>query len=192
MKRRTTGSLSDHHIFRNIYPSNVTNPCVDLYILRHGSAENAGLGVSDAKRRLTKKGREEMLAVAEWMAGQGLSFDLIATSPLVRADETAAIVAKKLGNGEKLITWEVLAPDGYADTVCREIDRHADRESILIVGHEPLLSSVVSRIIAGDENAAIVMSKGALAKIRNFSFHQRPSGELQWLLTAKQMAGTTP
>ncbi len=59
----------------------------------------------------------------------------------------------------------------------------------LLVGHEPLLSSLISRIITGDENAAIAMSKGALAKIREFSPLPPPAGELHWLVTAAQMAG---
>ena len=65
--------------------------------------------------------------------------------------------------------------------------RHGKASDILLVGHEPLLSSLISRIIAGDENAGIAMTKGGLAKIRDVSFAERPSGELHWLLTAKQM-----
>jgi len=146
--------------------------------------------MSDTERRLTKKGHEDITAVARWMAAEGLSFDMIATSPLARARETATIVAEVLGIPDKLVIWKILAPGGNSDAICREIDRHAEAGAVLLVGHEPLLSSLISRIIAGDENAGIAMTKGALAKIRNYSFHQRPSGELHWLLTKKQMAGT--
>jgi phosphohistidine phosphatase len=161
---------------------------VDVFILRHGKAEDAGHG-SDAGRRLTQKGHDEITAVAHWMAGQGLAFDLIAASPLVRAQETAAIVAGILGTPEKLETWKVLVPGGNPDTVCHEISRHADAGAILLVGHEPLLSALIGRIIAGNGGAGIIMTKGALAKIRNFSFAQHPAGDLHWLITAKQMAG---
>jgi phosphohistidine phosphatase len=161
---------------------------MDLFILRHGKAEDAGHGTSDADRKLTKKGREEIIAVAHWMAAHELSFDLVAASPLVRAQETASLVAGVLGN-EKMATWPVLVPGGSPDEVCRELGDQPEDSSVLIVGHEPLLSSLISRIIAGDENAGIVMTKGGHAKIRNYSFSQRPSGELHWLLTAKQMAG---
>jgi phosphohistidine phosphatase len=145
-------------------------------------------GHSDASRRLTKRGREEIIAVGEWMAAQDLQFDIIAASPLVRARETAVIVAEILQTPEKLVTWKVLVPGGDPDTVCREIDRHADAGAILLVGHEPLLSLLIGRIIAGEAGAGIIMTKGALAKIRNFSFSNRPSGDLHWLVTAKQMA----
>jgi phosphohistidine phosphatase len=163
---------------------------VDVYILRHGKAEVAGPTASDADRQLTKKGREEIMAAGRWMAAQGLRFDLIAASPLVRAQETATIIAENLGETDLLVTWKGLAPGGNPDTVCRLIGKHPDFRFILLVGHEPLLSMLISHIIAGDENAAIAMSKGALAKIRGFSYTLSPSGELHWLVTATQMAGT--
>lgn len=162
---------------------------MDLYLLRHGKAEEAGPDTGDADRRLSKKGREEISAAGRWMAAQELRFDLIAASPLVRAQETAAIIAGCLGEKDRLMTWKVLAPGGNPESVCRQIKRHTDVRVLLLVGHEPLLSALVSRIISGDENAAIAMSKGALAKIREFSNTPRPSGELHWLVTATQMAG---
>jgi phosphohistidine phosphatase len=162
---------------------------MDLYILRHGKAEDAGHGISDADRKLTKKGREEIIGVGQWMAAQEVSFDLIAASPLVRAQETAALVAGVLGT-KTMTTWPVLVPGGSPDAVCHETGKFPEDTAILLVGHEPLLSTLVSRIIAGNDDAGIVMTKGSLAKIRNYSFHQRPSGELHWLLTAKQMAGS--
>jgi phosphohistidine phosphatase len=162
---------------------------MDLYILRHGKAEDAGQGITDAERKLTKKGRDEIAGVVEWMVAQDLTFDLIATSPLARASETAEIVAEGLNMPKKPKVWKVLVPGGNPDDVCREIEDHAGAGALLLVGHEPLLSSLISRIIAGDEKAGIVLTKGALAKIRNYSFSDRPSGELHWLVTAKQMDG---
>jgi len=145
--------------------------------------------MGDAGRKLTKKGRDDSTAAGRWMAAQEIRFDLIAVSPLVRAQETAAIIAESLGDRDHLVTWEVLAPGGNPDTVCHQIGKHEDARSILLVGHEPLLSALVSRIITGNDNAAIAMTKGALAKIRDFSPMRSPSGELHWLVTAAQMAG---
>jgi phosphohistidine phosphatase len=160
---------------------------MDLYILRHGKAEDAGHGRADADRKLTKKGREEIIAIAQWIAAQELSFDLIAASPLVRAQETATIVAGVLGT-DKIATWQALVPGGSPDEVCQELGNLPEDSTVILAGHEPLLSNLIGRIIAGDEGAGIVMTKGGLAKIRNYSFHTRPSGELHWLLTAKQMS----
>ena len=159
---------------------------MDICILRHGKAEDASQEGGEEARRLTKKGSEEILGIGLWMAAQGLEFDLIAASPLVRAQETAAIIAGVLDYKKKPASWGVLVPGGEPDAVCHEISRHK-KSSVLLVGHEPLLSSLISRIISGNEDAGIVMTKGGLAKIRDVSFTQRPSGELHWLLTAKQM-----
>ena len=122
------------------------------------------------------------------MQSQGIRFSLVAHSPLVRAQETAEIVGEVLGPVRR-VTWNVLAPGGNPETVCREIGKHPEDRAILLVGHEPLLSSLIGWIITGDPEAEIVMTKGGLAKIRDFSYSNRPSGELHWLLTAKQMAG---
>jgi phosphohistidine phosphatase len=143
--------------------------------------------MGDADRRLTKKGREDIAAAGRWMAAQEIRFDLIAASPLVRAQETATIIAGSLGEKDRLVTWKALVSGGNPDTVCNQIGEHEDTRSILLVGHEPLLSALISRMITGDENAAIAMTKGALAKIREFSPTQCPSGELHWLVTAAQM-----
>jgi len=93
------------------------------------------------------------------MASQELRFDLIAASPLIRAQETATIIAECLGEKERLITWKLLAPGGIPESVCHLIGKHPDVRAILLVGHEPLLSALISRIITGNENAAIAMSK---------------------------------
>jgi phosphohistidine phosphatase len=164
-----------------------TSHGVDIFLLRHGKAEDSTPDGGDAARRLTNKGAEEILGIGLWMASQGLKFDLIAASPLARAQETAAIVAGILKYRKTLETWDVLVPGSEPDAVCHEISRHGKASAILLVGHEPLLSSLISRIISGDEHAGIAMTKGGLAKIRDVSFTQRPSGELHWLLTAKQM-----
>jgi phosphohistidine phosphatase len=163
---------------------------VDIFFLRHGKAEDLGHGITDAQRKLTRKGHDEIIAVADWMVSQGLEFDLVAASPFVRAQETAAIVAEVLDIPERLVTWKTLVPGGDPDTVCHEIGKHTDTGAVLLVGHEPLLSSLIGRIIAGDSGARIIMTKGALAKIRNFSFNSHPSGDLHWLVTARQMTGT--
>jgi phosphohistidine phosphatase len=188
MKRRTTGSLNNSPS-QFSYARAYFSPLVDVYLLRHGKAEVATPGLNDSDRRLTKKGREEISAAGRWIASQELRFDLIAASPLVRAQETAAIIAETLGEKDRVVTWKVLVPGGNTDTVCRLIGKHKDVQAILLVSHEPLLSALISRIITGEDSAAIAMTKGALAKIRNFSARLSPTGELHWLMTAAQMAG---
>ena len=161
--------------------------CVDLYILRHGKAEAGDLGLEDGERKLTGKGKEEIALIAQWMASRGIKFDLIATSPLKRARETAGIIAASRGLKNRITVWESLAPGGNFEDFWRDIGACDENATVLIIGHEPTCSMIISRIIFGHESAAIVMTKGGLAKIRNHSFQRHRQGELQWLLTAKQM-----
>jgi phosphohistidine phosphatase len=121
------------------------------------------------------------------MATRGIKFDVIATSPLKRAHETAGIIAASRGLKSRITVWDALAPGGNLDDICREIGRCEETATVLIVGHEPTCSQLICCIIFGSESAGIVMSKGGLAKIRNHSFQHRPAGELQWLIPAKQM-----
>jgi phosphohistidine phosphatase len=160
---------------------------VDLYILRHGKAEPGNLGVEDSGRKLTGKGREEIALIALWMASRGIKFDMIATSPLKRAQETAGIIAASRGLKNRIAIWESLAPGGNLDDILRDIGSCDENATVLIVGHEPTCSMLISRIVFGHESAAIVMTKGGLAKIRNHSVQRQQQGELQWLLSAKQM-----
>lgn len=161
---------------------------MDLYILRHGKAEEAGPGGDDAGRRLTKKGREEIAAAGRWLAARDPGIGLIAASPLLRAQETAAIVSRCLDREEPPATWKVLAPGGSPEQVCRQIAQHAECRAVLLAGHEPLLSALVGFVIAGSGSAAIAMQKGSLAKIRHFSPGPPPAGELHWLVPAALMA----
>lgn len=158
---------------------------MDLFILRHGKAGKATGGPDDNARALTRDGKDEIKKVAEWMKGRKIRFDIIATSPLKRALGTAAIIASVLGQKDKLTVWDELAPGGDPDTVCYNASQQGNDAAVLVIGHEPDLSMLISKIISGNMNSSIALSKGGLAKIGNYSFETRPSGDLQWLLTQK-------
>ena len=161
--------------------------CMDLFVLRHGKAGQSTDGTDDSKRALTGDGKDEIRKTGKWMRQKKFGFDVIATSPLTRAYETAEIIARALGRKERLIVWEELAPGGDLDTICYHAAQYGEDAAVLLTGHEPLLSMLISRIIAGNDTISIILAKGGLAKIRNFSFDKRPSGDLQWLLTPAQM-----
>jgi phosphohistidine phosphatase len=160
---------------------------MDLFILRHGKAGQSSDMQHDSDRTLTGDGKDEIKKVARWMKSKKYRFDGIATSPLKRAHETAVIVTRVLGEEDGLTIWDELAPGGNPDKVFYRVSQYGEGATVLIVGHEPALSMLISRIISGDENATVALSKGGLAKIRNCSFKKQPSGELQWLLTPKQI-----
>jgi phosphohistidine phosphatase len=163
------------------------NDWMDLFVLRHGKAGHSSDDPDDSTRPLTPNGREEIREIARWMRRERFRFDVIASSPLTRASETAGIIARALDRKDRLVLWEELAPGGDPDTVCSHAMQSGDNGVLLIVGHEPGLSGLVGRIISRGGAPSIIFAKGSLAKIRNFSFDGQPSGELQWLLTPKQI-----
>ena len=161
---------------------------MDLYILRHGKAGQSSAGFDDTARPLTAEGKKEIRNAARFLKKKKIRFDAIATSPLLRARETAEIVAKATGAKEDPVVWDELEPGGDLDTLCYHASQYGDDAVLLLVGHEPSLSGIVSRIIGGGSGASVALGKGGLAKIRHFSFERSPSGEFQWLLPAGLLA----
>ena len=160
---------------------------VDIYILRHGKAEKRSSAAhGDAGRVLTGEGRTEILGVAEFLASRDVVFGCVATSPYVRSLETAQIVTKALGNRGLLIQWDELTPGAGIEALESRITSRNEDESLLLIGHEPLLGMFTGYMISGGGNASIALGKGGLAKIRNARLDP-VSGELQWLLTARQI-----
>lgn len=158
---------------------------MDLFILRHGEAEPRAADVDEFDRALTSKGKEDVRKVTAWIKSADLSFDTIATSPLKRAKDTADIVAKSLGKKSEI--WPSLAPEGDRKALALAISRLEGAGSLLIVGHEPLLSTFISQVIAGDDRASILLAKGGMARIKNVTVSDPIAGDLHWLITPKQV-----
>lgn len=160
---------------------------MELYVLRHGKAEAfPSPGRQDADRPLTRQGRDEMQRIASWMLRNRCRLDLIATSPLKRAEETADIIAGVYNLEKRLVVWEELSPGMDFDRLMEQIVSCDDLTSLLIIGHEPSLSGCIGRIISGGGGAEIALKKGGLARIRNFC-PDPVSGTLVWLLSPRHM-----
>lgn len=162
---------------------------MELYILRHGEAgKRIPSGSKDSERLLTVAGLEEVEEVASALATLGVSFDFVATSPLKRASQTADAVAKilkvKKGNVEE---WGELKPEGRRPELYRKLSQFKPESSVLVVGHEPYLSTMVSEIAFGTGAGGIVLKKAGLAKLTVSSFQPKIKGELRWLLTPKHL-----
>ena len=157
---------------------------IDLFILRHGEAGNRMTVVEeDSERPLTTEGRIEMQKIAKSLKAVGLQTNQIYTSPLKRARETAEITAKIL-NIPTLKEWDELRPDGSKAALYRKLAGLEQNSRLILVGHEPYLTSLIGEII-GTASPKVVLKKGGLAKVRITSFTPRVSGELRWLLTPK-------
>lgn len=160
---------------------------MELYIFRHGEAgKRLPAGMKDSERGLTVAGADEVKQVAEGLASLEPEFDVIATSPLKRSVQTLDIIAKTLKNKKgRVERWDELKPEGSRLDLYKKLGGFKQESSILIVGHEPYLSAMISEIIFGNAAGGIVLKKSGAARIDVSSMHPKPKGQLRWLLTPK-------
>ena len=155
-----------------------------IYVLRHGIAEDALAGQPDSERALTKEGKSKLERTLERAAAAGVQPGVILTSPYLRARETARIAAEVLGVETPLVTVPELTPDGSPHDVWQKIREQGDAKSLLVAGHEPLLSQLVAYLL-GAPSLQVEMKKGALVAVDCASLRGQPRGVLQWMLTGR-------
>ena len=157
---------------------------MEVYLLRHGIAENRRPGRADSERKLTDEGKAKLrlvLARAQGAVGQP---SLILTSPLVRAVETAEVAAEALGYAGAIAKTNALLPSYCPQEVWREIRSHSGARAILLAGHEPLLSQTASYLL-GASRLMVDFKKGALMRVDIDEVAGAPRGVLQWMLTPR-------
>lgn len=154
-----------------------------LYFLRHASA---GQALSDAnedeKRPLDKEGIEQCGYVGRALSALDVEVDVIVSSPLKRAAQTAALVGEEMGHKGKPVIDDALRPEAGFAAFRELLERHAGRDSIILVGHNPNLSEFVGRAIGiARSEAGIELKKAAVAKVELLG----GSGWLSWCLTPR-------
>lgn len=152
-------------------------PATRIFFFRHGSADRDQWDGADFDRPLTQRGRQRVLCVVRQMKAGGVEPDLILTSPLARAAQTAEIAAEGLCVPSKV--EELLRPGFTAADLATILTSLQDADSLMLVGHEPSFSAVISEVIGGGE---IVMKKTAVARV-DLDSTGALRGELAWLLT---------
>ncbi len=160
---------------------------MQLFLLRHGIAEENAPSGQDADRALTADGRRKLRQVLEAAAEAGVQPTLILTSPLKRALQTAQIAERVFKYKNELLRTKALAPGSTAEQVWEEIRVHREEASLLLVGHNPLFGELASYLL-GSKDIQIDFKKGALLRIDLESFGPHPRGVLRWHLTAKLAA----
>ena len=155
--------------------------------MRHGEAGKKLATGRDFERSLTVAGQKEVAHIAKSLKDLGIKFDFILTSPLKRAHQTAAIVSKIFKNEKKMEDWNELKPEGNRPELYRKLTQFKQQSSVLIVGHEPYLSDMISEIIFDGKGKHVVLKKAGLAKIGITSASPKLHGELKWLLTPRHM-----
>ena len=155
---------------------------MEIYILRHGIAEEAK--GADSERALTQDGKKKLREVLRLARELEVAPALILTSPYKRALETAELAADVLGSKEPLVTTEALVPTAAPEDVWHEIRTYKNVDDLMVVGHEPLLSSVIGFLL-GDLSLQIDLKKGGLTRVTVDQFGPQPRGTLKWLLPPK-------
>ncbi|MGA2215129.1 MAG: phosphohistidine phosphatase SixA [Bryobacteraceae bacterium] len=161
---------------------------MEIYILRHGIAEDAPAGQPDAERALTSDGRKKLRSVLRSAAASGVAPSLILTSPLKRALQTAQIAAEILEYPGELLRTRTLEPNSSPKAIWDEIRVHKDEARILLVGHEPLFGRLMAYLL-GSPDLQVEFKKGAMACIELDRFPAEPHGVLRWMLTSKLAGG---
>ena len=152
-----------------------------LYILRHAEAEPEAR--TDAERALTSKGRDQAKEVGRFCCEQNIYPALILTSPLVRAQQTAKLVCKELGDKSKLESAEFLSAGMNPERAFAHLNKFSDAGPLMLVGHEPDLSEFIAASIGGGSES-IRLRKAGLAKL-TLPEAKPGVGTLDFLLTPK-------
>jgi phosphohistidine phosphatase len=155
---------------------------MEIYLLRHGIAEDAAPGMPDADRALTSAGRQKLRRVLTRARAAKVEPDVILSSPYRRALETAAVAVETLGYSGKVVQTGALTPDANPHETWEEIRAHKTETSLLLASHEPLMSSLLAFLL--NTPALLVdFKKAALARVDCDRFGPEPHATLKWLLT---------
>lgn len=152
---------------------------MNLYLMRHADA-----GVSrdnpilDGKRALIKEGKEQCMLMARVLSALKVQIDVIVSSPLKRAMQTAQFVGTELGYEAKVEISPALNLNASYTDFQAMLAKYSDREGVLVVGHNPNLFQFLGRMITGNGGAAIRMRKGAIARVDM----DRHPALLRWLI----------
>lgn len=153
-----------------------------LYFMRHGEAEDPAAGQGDFGRRLTVRGDKRTAATARILRKLGVELSLILTSPLVRAQQTAALIGQELG--VPVTEDAALACGCNLERLAEALESHPHTGAVMVVGHEPDFSQMIGELIG---HGQVEMRKGAVACLAVQGL-ARGGGMLLWLMSGKDLA----
>lgn len=159
---------------------------MNLYILRHADAakRDEDKYPDDNLRPLVKKGKNKSEKIAKFLSNRKTKISLILTSPAERCREAARLIRRELKlPKEQLIELDCLLPDGSNAELIAEIKEKYALDSLLIVGHDPNLSLLISRLVIGTPDLPIDLKKGGLCKLAVDELTDGKCATLELLLT---------
>lgn len=153
----------------------------ELYIVRHAiAAERGSEWPDDTKRPLTERGINRFKEVVKGLRRLDITVDEVFTSPLVRARQTAEILASGLEGKAPVKVLDALAPGHTAASVMTQLARVAKRRRVALVGHEPELGELAAHLIGAGR--ALPFKKGGICRIDLGSLTSKSAASLVWFL----------
>ncbi|MDB6030554.1 MAG: sixA [Verrucomicrobiales bacterium] len=160
-----------------------------LYVLRHGEAEEKGpqWETQDDQRPLTVEGIKNVEAAVQGLKRMDVEFDLVLSSPFVRARQTTEILVRGFDGRPRVDFTDHLTPSGDPRKLIEDIRWHRMQYCIVLVGHEPYLSKLVGELISGENGSDLTLKKGGMCKLETERLEYGRCATLKWLLTQKQL-----
>ena len=159
-----------------------------LYLVRHAIAAERGEAFpDDGKRPLTEKGIERFREIVAGLTELDVEIDVVLTSPLVRARQTADLLATGLRSSPRLVETRALAPGASYQALLDELAVLSDQEAIALVGHEPGLGQLAGRLIG--TRHPLPFKKGGVCRIDLDGLPPAGPGRLVWFATPRMLRG---
>ncbi len=154
-----------------------------IYLLRHGIATEREDPATDSERPLTKKGRDQMEKIAAALKQLKLKPDVILSSPYVRADQTATILAKELKMKKRLKYTDLLTPEARPQDLIDAIQKDYPVDDLVLVGHYPNMGRLLEVFLGQPVFDTVGLKKGGICCLTVEDFSAKPPAKLDWLLT---------
>ena len=164
---------------------------MQLLLIRHGTAEDKASNGDDAHRSLTEDGKREVKEAVKGLKTLVENIDAIGASPLLRARQTADIVAKGYGDLPIQIV-PALTPGSDPASVLDWLEQNTSAKLLALVGHEPLLGVLVTWFMTGSSNSRVAMSKAGAALLEFSGRVAAGTGTLQWVVTGLTLRDLRP
>lgn len=155
--------------------------------MRHAEAEERAQSGGDEARSLTARGRDRTSDAARGLRALGLRFDVILTSPLLRAAQTAELVADEYSNNPPPQVLPALSPDVAPREAIAALSPFGRQENVLAVGHEPQVGKLVALLLNSNGAITIRFKKGACVALALPKTVEFGAAELRWMLTQRQL-----
>ena len=158
-----------------------------LYLVRHGVAEDYASSGRDFDRRLTDEGREKMARAARGLAALGTEIEVLVSSPLVRAVQTADEIAEAFPDARRLV-WEELACGVDEIALTARLESETPTENVMLVGHEPDLGELLAYFLTGRTSGFYTrVRKGSVSCMLAGGLPPSSAATFEWMMTAKQL-----